>query len=40
MINNDTIELLKECNAGIKMGVTAIEAVLGKIKNPEFKEIL
>lgn len=40
MINNDTIELLKKCNASIKMGVTAIEAVLGKIKNPEFKEIL
>lgn len=40
MENNDTIELLKECNAGIKMGVTTIEETIDYIKNSEFKNIL
>ncbi|MBQ3573616.1 MAG: hypothetical protein IJA16_03340 [Clostridia bacterium] len=40
MINNDTIELLKECNAGIKMGVTSIEDVYDKVDSNEFKAIL
>lgn len=40
MINNDTIELLKECNAGIKMGVTAIEEVLDKVNSDGFKKLL
>ncbi len=40
MINDDTIELLKECNAGIKMGVSSIEDVYDKIENDEFKAIL
>jgi len=37
MIENDTIELLKECNAGVKMGVTGIDEVFDKIKNEKFK---
>ncbi len=40
MINSDTIELLKECNAGIKMGVTSIEDVYDKVESNEFKTIL
>ena len=40
MINNDTVELLKECNAGIKMGVTAIDEVLDNVSDDEFKSIL
>lgn len=40
MINNDTIELLKECNAGIKMGVTAIDEVLDRVDDRRFKAIL
>ena len=28
MMNNDTIELLKECNAEVKMGVSSIDEVL------------
>lgn len=40
MINNDTIELLKECNAGIKMGVSSIEDVLDNVSNSEFKQLL
>ena len=40
MINDDTIELLKECNAGIKMGVTSIEDVYDKVDSNEFRAIL
>ena len=40
MVNNDTIELLKECNAGVKMGVSAIEEVIDKAENNEFKSML
>ncbi|MBQ7109424.1 MAG: hypothetical protein IJN99_03580 [Clostridia bacterium] len=40
MINNDTIELLKECNAGIKMGVSSIEDVYDKIESNDFKALL
>ena len=40
MINNDTIELLKECNAGIKMGTSSIEDVIDKTDDKNFKKIL
>lgn len=40
MINNDTIELLKECNAGIKMGVNSIDDVLDKVQDEKLKKIL
>lgn len=40
MIENDTIELLKECNAGVKMGVTGIDEVYDKIKDDRFKSLL
>ena len=36
----DTSELLKECNAGIKMGVSSIEEVLDNVKSEKMKEIL
>lgn len=40
MINDDTIKLLRECNAGIKMGVSSLEEVIEHVKNPEMKNIL
>ncbi len=40
MVNSDTIELLKECNAGIKMGVTSIEDVLGSVADTDLKQLL
>lgn len=40
MIEKDTIELLKECNAGIKMGVNGIEEVYDKVEDERFKRIL
>lgn len=40
MIEQDTIKLLRECDAGIKMGVTAIDDVLDHVDSEEFKELL
>ena len=40
MINTDTIDLLKECNAGIKMGVSSIEDIIDKTEDIEFRQIL
>lgn len=40
MIENDTIELLRECDAGIKMGVASIDDVLEETENQEFKKTL
>ena len=37
---NDTAELLKECNSGIKMGVGAIDDVLDKVSDGELLKIL
>ena len=37
---NDTEKLLKECNAGIKMGVSSIEEVLDNVKSEKLKDIL
>lgn len=40
MIEQDTIRLLRECDAGIKMGVTTIEEVLDYVESQELKECL
>ena len=32
MVNQDTIKLLRECDAGVKMGVSSIEDVLDNVK--------
>ena len=40
MIESDTIKLLRECDAGVKMGVSSIDEVLDQVKNREFKERL
>jgi len=40
MINEDTIELLKECNAGIKMGVSSLDEVIDHVKNDDLKSKL
>ena len=36
----DTEKLLKECNAGIKMGVTSIEDVIDKVDSDKLRSIL
>lgn len=40
MINNDTIELLKQCNAGIKMGVGTIDDVFDAVESNELRDML
>ena len=40
MIEQDTIKLLRECDAGIKMGIASIEDVLGHAENKELYEKL
>ena len=40
MIEQDTIRLLRECDAGIKMGISSIDDVLPYVSNPDFKQNL
>ena len=40
MINHDTIELLRECDAGIQMGISAIDEVKDHVSNGDFKNKL
>lgn len=40
MIEQDTIKLLRECDAGIKMGVSSIEDVLDKVQSDTMKQTL
>ena len=40
MVNNDTAELLKECDQGIKMGIDAIDEVLPRVDDENLKSIL
>ncbi len=39
-MNEDTINLLKECNSGIKMGVESINNVIPYVKSEELRSIL
>ena len=40
MIEQDTIKLLRECDAGIKMGVASIDDVLPHVQSQTLKKIL
>ncbi len=40
MIEQDTIRLLRECDAGVKMGISAIDDVLDYVNNESFKKYL
>lgn len=40
MIEDDTIKLLRECDAGIKMGVTSIDEVLDYVHDETLKKSL
>ena len=40
MVEQDTIRLLRECDAGVKMGVSSIEYVLEKAQNDDLKRLL
>lgn len=40
MIESDTIKLLRECDAGIRMGVSSIDDVLEYVRDKTFREYL
>ena len=40
MIEQDTVKLLRECDAGIKMGVSSIDDVLPHVQSKDLKNIL
>ncbi len=40
MINEDTIKILKECNAGVKMAVSSLDEVIDRVENEALKNIL
>lgn len=40
MIESDTIKLLRECDAGIKMGVASIDEVLGGVRDGTLQKCL
>ena len=40
MVEQDTIKLLRECDAGIKMGVSSIEDVMGAVHSSNLRNLL
>ncbi len=40
MIEQDTIKLLRECDAGVKMGVASIDEVMPHVKGDTFRKYL
>ena len=40
MIQQDTIKLLRECDAGVKMGIASIDDVIDRVKQKEMRTLL
>ncbi|MBE6718326.1 MAG: hypothetical protein E7574_03605 [Ruminococcaceae bacterium] len=40
MIEHDTIRLLRECDSGVKMGISSLEDVIDNVKDNNFKQKL
>ena len=40
MIEQDTIKLLRECDAGVKMGISSIDDVMEHVKKEDFRQKL
>jgi hypothetical protein len=40
MIEQDTIKLLRECDAGVKMGISSIDDVMEHVKKEDFRKKL
>lgn len=38
--DGDTVKLLKECDSGIKMGISAIDDIIDDVKNTDFRTLL
>ena len=39
MVEQDTIKLLRECDAGVKMGISSIEDVLDNVEDKKFEKL-
>lgn len=39
-MEDDTIKLLRECNAGVKMGITSLDDVMEHVKDEQLKDLL
>lgn len=40
MVEQDTIKLLRECDAGVKMGISSIEDVLDNVSSDKLRQLL
>lgn len=40
MVEQDTVKLLRECDAGVKMGISSIDDVLGSVRSEQMKQDL
>jgi hypothetical protein len=40
MIEQDTVKLLRECDAGVKMGIASIDDVIASVNSNELKDLL
>ena len=40
MVEQDTVRLLRECDAGVKMGISSIDDVLDNVSSGKLKELL
>ena len=40
MVEQDTVKLLRECDAGVKMGISSIDDVLGTVRDDRMKQNL
>ena len=40
MVEQDTVKLLRECDAGVKMGISSIDDVLGYVRDHRMKQDL
>ena len=40
MVEQDTIQLLRECDAGVKMGIASIDDVLPRVQSKDLKKLL
>ena len=40
MIEQDTVKLLRECDAGAQMGIESIDDVRSSVRDPHLKELL
>ncbi|MBE6577103.1 MAG: hypothetical protein E7653_03085 [Ruminococcaceae bacterium] len=40
MVEKDTIRLLRECDAGVKMGISSIDDVIASVSSEELKTLL